>query len=338
MQVSASKAIDSIKRCLKVNKVPILTGSPGIGKSDIVRQIAKNWNLELIDVRMSTFDPVDLNGFPSIGDRRAKYIPFDTFPLEGDLLPKGKDGWLIFLDELSSAPLSVQAAAYKLILDGEVGNYPLHENVAIVAAGNSMADKAIANRMGTAMQSRLIHIDLYVDIKDWLIWASQNNIDHRIMGYLNHVPTNLHKFDPSHDDKTFACPRTWEFLSDLIDGVDTPDLRELLPLIAGTVSEAVAHEFVTYCTVYSAIPTYREIVGAPLSAKVGVEPAMQFAVAYMISAHLQKKDLKAVMEYLDRIPPEFQTICLQDVMQRDPTMEDEKLIKEWTMKKGKEVF
>ena len=176
------------------------------GKSAITHQLGEEYSLELIDVRLSQCDPTDLNGFPSMGKTRATYMPMDIFPLEDTAIPKGKKGFLVFLDEFNSASMAVQAASYKLILDRQVGQRKLHSNTIIIAAGNMAGNNAIVNRLGTAMQSRLIHLELVSDVLIWLKWAASAGIDPRVMAYVHHNPEDFHRFDPNHNDKTFACP------------------------------------------------------------------------------------------------------------------------------------
>lgn len=207
MQVKISQAASIITKCILAKLVPMLVGSPGTGKSMIVHQIAKEYNLKVIDLRLSQCDPTDLLGMPSVMDNRAGYYPMNTFPIEGDVPPKGYNGWLLFLDEFNSAPPSVQAAAYKLVLDKMVGAYHLHKNVAIVCAGNLETDNAIVQPMSTALQSRLVHLELVVDAKEWVEWASSNEIHHHITSYINFKPGNLYTFSPNHSDNTYACPR-----------------------------------------------------------------------------------------------------------------------------------
>lgn len=191
---------------LKAKRVPFVKSSPGMGKSDIIKNIADEFNLKIIDHRLAQSDPTDLMGFPNIVEGRSKYFPPETFPLEGDSLPKGKNGWLLFLDEINSAPPSVQAASYKLILDRAIGDKNLHEQVAIVCAGNLSSDKAIVNFMGTAMQSRLVHLEMQADHEGWVNWAVDHDIDYRIRAFIRFKPAMLHNFDPNHDDNTFPCP------------------------------------------------------------------------------------------------------------------------------------
>ena len=111
MKVTPSKAIELVSCALRAKLVPMLHGSPGIGKSDIAKNVAKKFNLKLIDIRLAQCDPTDLNGFPKLDGKKAGYVPMSTFPIEGDSIPEGYAGWLILFDELTSAPRSIQAAA-----------------------------------------------------------------------------------------------------------------------------------------------------------------------------------------------------------------------------------
>jgi len=205
-----------------------------------------------------------MNGFPSLNEDRTRshYAPPDTFPIEGDPLPEGKDGWLLFFDEMNAAPLSVQAAAYKIVLDRQVGNHNLHEKVAMVCAGNLTTDKAIVSRLSTAMQSRLIHFNLQISNKAWIDWAGANDIDHRIIGYINFRPGNLHKFDPNHNDNTFPCPRTWAFLSRIIKDMPVLTVKDL-PIMAGTIGEGPAIEFRGFTEIYESLPTIQQMITSP---------------------------------------------------------------------------
>ena len=156
MKVRIKQARRLITASIKAKLVPMLHGSPGVGKSQIIYQIAEEFNLKVIDLRLSQMDPSDLLGFGALKGDRATYFPMEFFPLEGDPIPAGYSGWLIFFDEINSAPSATQAAAYKVILDRMVGLRKLHSHVAIVAAGNLASDNAIVEDMSTALQSRMV--------------------------------------------------------------------------------------------------------------------------------------------------------------------------------------
>lgn len=344
----------------------MMAGDPGIGKSGITHGIAGDHNLCLIDIRLAQCDPTDLNGFPHFyeitypnpayghGDepetltkKVATYVPMDIFPLEGDPLPinpktgKAYDGWLIFFDEFNSANLAVQAASYKIVLDRMIGRHKIHPRAAMVCAGNLASNQAIVNRLSTAMQSRLIHLELAAELGPWIDWASLNKLDHRVIAYVQSVPKNLHNFDPNHQDKTFACPRTWEFASKLVKQAPG-DLDDYTALLSGTVSEGVAREFIQYTKIYNDLPTYSEILQNPKGARYKEDPSLLFAVAHMIAAHVQIPAIKTIMPYIDRLPVEFQTITLQNIIFRNKSdikqIMQEPIMREWITAKGMDLL
>jgi len=322
LSVKASVAVEYIEDAIKARLVPMVHGSPGVGKSSLVHQIAESFNLVLIDLRLSQCDPTDLNGLPRVLDtNKATYTPMDTFPLSTDKLPAGKDGWLLFLDEFNSAPPAVQKAAYKLTLDRMVGTKHLHKNVAIVCAGNLETDGALVSPLSTANQSRLVHMELHVDHKDWLEWAQSNDIDYRITAYINFRPSCLQKFDPDHSDRTFACPRTWEFTSRLISLWDGEIPSSKINLLAGTLSEGVAREFVNFSKVFLDLPTVSSIASNPSVAHLPEEPSTLYAMSAVLADNITQDTVTPFLEYVDRMPKEFQIITIREMSRRYPEIE-----------------
>lgn len=349
VKVTPQEAVDHIKDIISAKLVPMLSGDPGIGKSDIIDQILEFYNLKNLDIRLSQYDPTELNGYPSIQNGRATHTPLEIFPIEGDPLPteqrpfgKGFDthtfaGWGLFFDEFNSSSLSVQAAAYKLILNHAIGSHKLHKRAISICAGNLASNNAIVNRMSTAMQSRLIHLELQVDVDQWVQWANKHTLDHRIIAYIQHVPTNLHNFDPDHNDKTFACPRTWEFASRLIK--KTPgSLAPKLPLLAGAISEAVAREFVLYTDVYTELPTIKEIEAHPTSIPISNEPGILFALSNMIAAWAKESNIEKLIQFVERLPLEFGTITLQNLIYRNSEMQKNKFVGRWIEQNALNAF
>ena len=293
LDITPKDAVIGLKRILKADKVPMVLGSPGIGKSDIINDLAKSSNLEVRDLRLAQADPTDLLGFPTHDGLRMSYAPPALFPLEGiDEVPAGKNGWLIFLDEMNSATPNLQSAAYKIVLDRQVGEYNLHPNTWVVCAGNKTTDKAVVNRLSTAMQSRLIHMNLVTNHNDWLEWANSHGIDHRVISFIKFRPERLHTFDPNHNDNTFACPRTWSFLSDIVGPRDTFDYVDYT-LMAGTVGQGPATEFKAYCDIYTTLPTIEEMVDNPTQVKLpkDSEPDKQYAVTTLISHNMNEDNI-----------------------------------------------
>lgn len=339
LTVNTHQAPALMEKVLRAGLVTMLTGSPGTSKSSLVYQLADKFKLKVIDLRLSQCDPTDLLGFPTINQDRTKsgYLPMDTFPIQGDPLPKGKTGWLLFLDEFNSAPLGVQAAAYRLILDRQVGQYDLHKNVAIIAAGNLTTDNAITNRLSTAMQSRLVHLELKMNPKHWLEWASTAGIDYRVQAYINYKPDNLMLFDPNHNDKTFASPRTWQFLSNIIKP-ETEISHELLPLLAGCVGEGSARQFYGFVKVFDDLPQLDVLIKNPLTAQLPNEPSALYAVAGFIAHKINDKNIDSLVQYVERLPVEFQVISLSGAIKNNPALISNTQVKQWVSRNAQRML
>jgi len=307
----------SIIECMEAGLVPMVTSSPGTSKSSLVKQITGDFNLELIDLRLSQSTPEDLMGLPMRNTNgKAEFVPFAMFPTVGDPLPAGKEGWVLFLDEFNSASKMVQAAAYKLILDRMVGQSHLHPNVFIVCAGNLMTDRAIVTQTSTAMQSRLVHIEMVVSHKDFMKHATKEDFDFRIRGFLEFSPTSLHVFKPDHQDKTFACPRTWEFASKLCKGKPFNQIN--LKLLAGAISEGMATSLYTFMEEYEKIPTMAAILAAPEVINIPPELSTRFAIISMMIDRFKESEFTKLVTFIKRFTPEFQVIYYRGVVRQHP--------------------
>lgn len=159
---------------------------------------------------------------------------------------------ILFLDEMNSAPPSVQGAAYQLILNRRVGEYVLPEGVSIVAAGNRDTDKGVTFRMPTPLANRFVHFEMTHNFEDWQKWAVNNGVHPDVVGFLSHHKQKLFSFDPKSGDKAFATPRSWVFVSDLISD-SLPDSMNS-HLVAGTVGEGFAIEFMAHRKIAAKMP------------------------------------------------------------------------------------
>jgi hypothetical protein len=339
MQVKISQATSMVTDFIKAGIVPMIHGSPGIGKSQIVQQIADAHGLQLIDLRLSQCDPTDLAGFPQIDVARQKagYMPMDTFPLDTDTPPAGYNGWLLFFDEANSAPKSVQAAAYKIILDRKIGQRSLHKRCALVAAGNLETDGAIVEEMSTALQSRMAHIELTIDSDSWVEWAQNNDVHHMITSFIQFKPGQLHTFKPDHTDKTYACPRTWEFANRVMKA--TPDgSANRLPMLAGTLSEGVAREFLTFVKIYDDLPKPAQIMAAPETIKVPTEPSILYALTGTLSHNATPQNFDSLMKFIVRLPVEFQVVTMRETIRRNKAMMSHASVQKWVTESAAKLF
>ena len=324
---------------IKAGIVPMVHGSPGIGKSQIVHQIADKYGLQLIDLRLSQCDPTDLAGFPQIDQARQKagYLPMDTFPLEGEEPQAGYNGWLLFFDEANSAPKAVQAAAYKILLDRKIGQRSLHKNCALVAAGNLETDGAIVEEMSTALQSRMAHIELEVDSDTWVEWAQNNNVHHMITSFIQFKPGMLYTFKPDHTDKTYACPRTWEFADRVMKNTEDGS-KNRLPMLAGTLSEGVAREFLTFVKIYDDLPKPAAIMAAPETIKVPTEPSILYALTGTLSHNATPQNFESMMKFIVRLPVEFQVVTMRETIRRNKAMMSHASVQKWVTESAAKLF
>lgn len=332
---------ECIADAVKAKVVPFIKGSPGIGKSAIVKDFAEEYGLKMIDLRLSQVDPCDLLGFPNINREagRSGYMPMDTFPLKGDKIPTGYNGWCLFLDELPGADPATQKAAYKLILDRMVGNVPLHERVVIIAAGNLETDNAFVEELSTALQSRMMHLYMKVDSETWLDWAVKNNVHHYITDYIRQFTDKIYTFKPDHQEDTYASPRTWEFASRFLHqrGHNLNDHILLLNL-AGTLSEGVAREFLSASRIYTSLPSLQEIESSPTGTTVPEARSIIWAMTGSLANWINEKNADPLLLYIERLPLEFQIICLQEIVARKQELKASAAVSRWFMKNAPELY
>ena len=352
IEVNLKQAKPLIIDCLRAHITPQLVSSPGVGKSAILKEIAEEMNLCVIDIRLTEYDPTELNGFPFILNPdappnmiKAGHVPMNTFPTEHDELPinpktgKPYKGWLIILDEFPSAALSVQAAAYKITLDRMVGSHKLHKYAFVVTAGNKATDKAIVNRLSTAQQSRLATLVVKVCQETWLEWAERAKVDYRVRSYIRWKPEQIHDFNPNHADLTFPCPRTWHFVSRLAIANKWDVIKyEKMPLLAGVVGHGAARMFYSFCEVFNDLPKIKDILRDPEGVIMAQEISVQHAAAGLVGHHINKDNADVLIKFLFRLPADLQTITLRNSIKRDDKLRQSPAILKWAAANSKELI
>ena len=278
--LSPNKAKNSIKHAIKKQRPIFIWGPPGIGKSDIVHQIGEYMDAHVIDVRLSLWEPTDIKGIPyyAANDNTMKWAPPVELPSKE--FAKKHKAIILFLDEMNSAAPAVQAAAYQLILNRKVGTYALPDNVYIVAAGNREADKGVTYRMPAPLANRFVHLELAVDFDDWFQWAVDHNIHKDVVGYLTFSKKDLYDFDPKSPSRSFATPRSWSFVSELLE--DELDEETTTDLVSGAVGEGLAIKFVAHRKVAAQMPNPTDI----LTGKVKELKTKEISAMYSLTVSL----------------------------------------------------
>lgn len=319
-----SAAIDSLVE----QRVPtFLWGAPGIGKSSIVKQIAKNRGIGFIDLRLALMDPTDLKGIPFYDkeSHTALWAPPAFLPREGE--------GILFLDELNSAAPSVQASAYQLILDRRVGEYELPDGWAIVAAGNREGDRGVTYRMPSPLANRFVHFEMDVHVEDWRLWAYKNALDDRVVSYISYKNEHLFTFDAKSDAKSFATPRSWEYVNSVLKSSVSENL--LLETIGGAVGRDVAVSFLAFCKVMNRLPDIKGILESGI-AEYSDELDVLYALSTgLVSAYLKERDdekLENLLRYTLGLKSEFAVMTVQDLQRNGVSMDHSKAFGEWVEK------
>ena len=312
-----------IGKGLPLGTIPsvMLWGPPGVGKSQAVRQIADRIGQEtskrvyVTDVRLLLFNPIDLRGIPT-SDANKEFAVW-LRPKIFDMDKSDDVVNILFLDEISAAPQSVQAAAYQITLDKTVGEHRLPDNCIVIAAGNRTTDRSVAYKMPKALANRLMHIEVGGTFRSWKKWAVRTGINPKVTGFLSFREDYLMKFDSGNDDTAFPTPRSWEMVSNILNGV-SDDIDEVYPLIAGLVGTGVAVEFRSWERVYKDLPSVDRIFEGK-EQKVPKNTDALYALTSSMTAYARehRDELDKIgnsIRYAGSMPPDFAVVLLKDYM------------------------
>ena len=307
-----TQLIDAVKFFVPLKIALHITGDAGVGKSRIVRQVATELGMQLIDVRAVLLDPVDIRGLPHVnGDGRAHWAIPDFLPREGE--------GLLFLDELNRAPQLVQNACLQLALERQVGEYKLPDGWTVIAAGNPDTHRGVT-RMSEALANRFVHLTAEADLDNWTSWAIGADLPPELIAFMRFRPTLLHSYDAKSTEKAYPSPRSWEFVAKIM-AASPPTLIEH-QLYAGTVGEGAAAELIGFLDVFRQLPSIDGILMNPKKSKVPTDPSALFAVSAALARKSTEANFDRVMTYSDRMPREWAIYCIKDATLRDARLCD----------------
>jgi hypothetical protein len=298
-QVGPKSAKTSIAFAIKMKRPTFLWGPPGIGKSDLVQQIGADTDREVIDVRLALWEPTDIKGIPYF-DSNAGTMTWAP-PAELPTDPDSKA--ILFLDELNSAPPAVQAAAYQLILNRKVGTYVLPKGVDIVAAGNRDGDKGVTYRMPAPLANRFVHLEMKVDFDDWQDWATLHGINPEVVGYIGYAKQDLYDYDPKSPSKSFATPRSWSFVSDLVSDTEI-DTESLTNLVSGAIGDGLAVKFMAHRKIASKLPKPDDILDGKVKDLEIKEVSAMYSLTVGLCYELKERADKKVSDW-DKMADRF---------------------------------
>jgi hypothetical protein len=317
--MKASAVLNALGVLVNARQPVFVWGAPGIGKSAVIRQLAASLKKSLRDVRALLLDPVDLRGLPYFSDGQSKWAT-------PDFLPKDGEG-ILFLDELNAAPAMVQASCYQLILDRKLGEYTLPDGWSIIAAGNRDSDRAVTTRMPTPLRNRFVHLEFEVDLQDWSEWAIRSGLRPEVIAFLRFREELLSAFD--RDANAFPSPRSWEFVSRILDSNPDPTLEH--ELFAGAVGGGAATEFSAFLGMFRKLPNIDAILLNPNTEPVPENAAGQYAVALALARRASDSNFDRISQYVKRMPTEFGVLCVRDASLRSPEIRTTGAFTKWAV-------
>jgi hypothetical protein len=283
----------AIIQAFKSKRPVFLWGPPGIGKSEVVQEITDELGGLMIDLRMAQMEPTDIRGIPYFNKDNGKMDWAPPVDLPDEELASKYPIVVLFLDEMNSAPPAVQAAGYQLVLNRQVGKYKLPDNVVIVAAGNRDSDKGVTYRMPMPLANRFIHLEMKPDFSAWQQWAVNKGIHKDVVGYLSFAKQDLYDFDSKSSSRAFATPRTWTFVSDLLNDEENMDTDTQFNLVAGAIGEGLAVKFAAHRKVAGKMPEPSEILNGKVKElnvkEISAMYALTIAMCYELKDAVQSK-------------------------------------------------
>jgi len=334
MTITTQHAIDFMATMMPHNpgQAIHLSGPPGVGKTSIVYEAAAIAGIpedRILLLRPSLMDPVDLLGVPAVTDGTTSFAP----PANLLAFREGTGPGIILIDELPQSSISMQNALGGLLLDSMLGALKIDKQVARISTGNRVQDKAGASRILSQIGGRICHLEIGVSLDVWSKWAMRNSVDPMVIAFLRLRPNLLHDFDP--DRVSNPTPRTWEMVARL---PTTLPEHIYTAGCAGLVGEGAAAEWVGTRKFLNQMPSIDGILAHPQDYQVPDEPVVKYAVASALAARASHKTFDAALQYMIRLPAEFQVLFVSLADSRDKTLLDGPTFTQWALKNANLLF
>jgi AAA domain (dynein-related subfamily) len=308
-------------------RATMLWGPRGVGKSSIVQQVAAHFGVPLVDLRLTTIEPVDIRGAIYADDVQQRTVWFPPEFLPGPEQPAG----ILFLDELTAADQRLQISAYSLILDRRVGHYRLPDGWQVVAAGNASFHGAVSHDMGTALADRMFHFNVQAVIEAFVAHALESGLAPEVMAFLQVRPDKLDDTQAqlAGDHLAGASPRGWEDVSRVLQS-GLSDMTKRL-LVQGRIGAANAAEFFGVLReIQAGVDVVRLLAARPGAETAALLPrsldALYGMVYGLVAACSDEATLTRALEVVEQLPEargtvplplaEAQTLAMELLLQR----------------------
>lgn len=353
-QVSV-KELDALMRSILENLWPSATpalaeaipplmvwGAPGLGKSTVIREMAKSFGVGFIDIRLAQREPIDIRGLPVPKENGVEWLVSAEWPRD----PKSKG--IILFDELTAADRSLQVAAYEFILDRRLGNlYSVPPGWYICAAGNRVEDRAVATTMSSALANRFLHVELQSNMEDWIAWALAHDVHPSVSGFIRFRPQMLFSQQNENLERGWPSPRSWERVSTMLKllPADHPEL--LRHAVYGLVGNQAGVEFMAFHQLnvegedvlgWMLDPEKKIVIPGKADRKYAICAATSYHLLHGKGEAESKRLLDGFFRISLALPSDFAAMLMMDVISISPATA-EKIYhhadyNEWTKRHG----
>lgn len=331
MKPSEFKELVKALRKSSSKRASMVESSPGMGKTQIVAQVAHELSIGFKAIHAPLLQPEDY-GMPVVHGAKKDQLKFivsgEKFPLEGD--ESCPDEGIFLIDELPQADQSAQKILANLVQEREIHGHRIKKGWTIVATGNKQSDRAGANRILGHLSNRLTRVELEIHLDDWTQWALENEVKPEVVAFIRFRPNLLSNYDAKNDIN--ATPRAW------VEGVSArlgniPTALEFA-VFSGDVGEGPASELLAFLKIYRNLPNPDAIMLNPKKAEVPKDPATQYAVVGALVARVTDVNFGKAMDYIKRLPAEFSVLFVKDAMAKCPDVAQTKEFISWASKEG----
>lgn len=281
-----------------------IVGSPGLGKSHIINELAKSLGYKVYTVILSQCSPSDLR-VPYTVDNGLS-VKETKFAINTSLLPKpDATKSLVFFDEMTQASGVLQKIAMSLILDGRYGDYEFPSDTIVVAAGNKTTDRAGSEHMLSALANRFAqHIELVNDTDSFINYAIENEFDPRIIGFIKFRPNLLHKM--TANAMAWPSNRTWDMFNTMLkNGITDATL---------SLGSGVGAEFSAFSKVFGRLPEIKDILSGKNPQLVDEDSSIYYALIGALLSRVNSYDVDSyynATKYIhENAPTEFFTLFI----------------------------
>lgn len=352
MSVTLNDAMEIIARVCwpkRPHQAAELRSGPGIGKTESVyyslpaKLMALHPYIKKVNViviECSGIEPSDAHGFAipqkiTTSDRAGNvtgerlvmtYAQPDWQPL--DMGDDSDTAHIIFLDEWSKTPPDVKKVFAPIINEGRIGQRMLPKNCLVVMGSNRSSDRSGDYDELAHLQNRRMALDISPSLDDWERWAIERGVHPLFIAFASRFPEVVFKTEVPAGQGAFCTPRSLvrahdamvQWVADREKWPAHTICLEALPLrmCAGWIGEADAATFAAFAKTVDELPAPEDIIKDPMKAKLPRKerPDASLILITQLSVGITPANAKPFMQYVARLPAEFQVSFVQKVYQR----------------------